>query len=147
MRADYPGEVTMSNSSIQTAGVLFVIIPTIMFGGYALLRMLANRDPAYLDHPIRQDLFRAGHAHAGVLVILSLVALLLVDRADLSDGAKAVVRYTIPAAAILMSAGFFLCIAPPSTMRPNRLIALVYLGAISLVIGTVTLGIGLLRAT
>jgi hypothetical protein len=29
--------------------------------------------------PLRQDLWRAGHAHAGVLLILSLVALRYAD--------------------------------------------------------------------
>ena len=136
----------MSNASLQVAAILFVVVPTIEFGGYSLLRYLAKRDPAYLDNPVRRALFTAGHAHAGVLVILALVGLLYVDRADLSAGWKSVVRNSMALAPILMSAGFFFSIASPRATKPGRPVALVYLGAASLVVGTVTLGVGLFRA-
>ena len=136
----------MSTASLQTAGVLFVVVPTIAYGGYSLLRFIAKRVPGYLDNPVRRALFIAGHAHAGVLVLLALVGLLYVDDADLSSGAKSLVRNTLAAAPILMSAGFFLSIVSPKATQPGRLIALVYLGAASLAVGTVTLGVGLLRA-
>jgi hypothetical protein len=81
-----------------------------------------------------------------VLLLLSLVALLLVDQADLGDGWKQVVRTTIPAAALLLPIAFFLSIARPEAERPSRLVNLAYVGAISLSVGMLTLGIGLLRA-
>ena len=136
----------MSNASLQTAGVLFVVVPTIAYGGYSLLRFIAKRVPGYLDNPVRRALFIAGHAHAGVLVLLALVGLLYVDDADLSSGARSLVCNTLAAAPILISAGFFLSIVSPKATQPGRLIALVYLGAASLAVGTVTLGVGLLRA-
>ncbi len=64
----------MSTQSRRLAGVLLIVLPTIMYGGVSLLRFLIN-DPAYMQNQLRQDLFRAGHAHAGVLLILSLVVL------------------------------------------------------------------------
>ena len=136
----------MSNASLQTAAILLIVVPTIQYGGYSLLRFLTKDIPGYRDNPVRRALFVAGHAHAGVLVLLALVALLYVDQADLSDGAKGLVRNTIAAAPILMSAGFFLSIVSPRATRPGRLIALVYLGAVSLAVGVVTLGVGLFRA-
>jgi hypothetical protein len=136
----------MSDASILLSGILFVLIPTVMFGGYALLRFLTRRDPGYLENPLRRAFFVAGHAHAGILIILSLISLQLVDQADLSDGWKTLVRNTIPSAAVLMSAGFFLSVASPKATQPNRLIGLVYVGASSLLVGSVTLGIGLIRA-
>jgi len=48
------------------------------------------------------------------------------------------------AAAILMPAGFFLSAAGRDVTKPNQLIALLYAGALSLVVGVVSLGIGLL---
>jgi len=45
-----------------------------MCGGVTLLTMLVS-DPSYKANSLRQDLWRAGHAHAGVLLILALVAL------------------------------------------------------------------------
>jgi hypothetical protein len=29
--------------------------------------MIFRREPGYLDNPMRQNMWRAGHAHAGVL--------------------------------------------------------------------------------
>jgi hypothetical protein len=61
----------MSNEPRRIAGILLIVLPTVMFGGVSLLRLLIA-DPAYMDNPLRQDLWRAGHAHAGVLLVLSL---------------------------------------------------------------------------
>jgi len=136
----------VSDASLRLAGILMIVIPTIEFGGYSLLRYLTRHQVGYMDNPVRRALFTAGHAHAGVLVILALLALLFVDRANLGDGAKAFVRNAVALAPILVSAGFFLSIVSPAATRPNRLIVLVYAGALSLAAGTVTLGVGLIRA-
>ncbi len=117
-----------------------------MFGGASLLWHWITRQTTYYDHPLRRSLWRAGHAHAGVLLVLSFVAVSLVDDADLSSGWKQFVRASIPAAALLLPIAFFLSIAGPSAQRPNRLVNLAYLGAASLAAGTLALGIGLLRA-
>jgi hypothetical protein len=134
----------MSDASRQLAGILFVLVPTVEFGGWSLLRMIARRIPGYLDNPVRQNLFRAGHAHAGVLLMLALVGILYVDQTDLSGGARTLVRTGLALAPILMPAGFFFSVLRPSDDRPNRLIVLVYLGALSLAVSAVTLGVSLL---
>ena len=77
----------MSHQSRQLAGILLIVLPTVAFGGVSLLRMLIN-DPAYMENPLRQDLWRAGHAHAGVLLLLSLIALRYVDEANLSSAGR-----------------------------------------------------------
>ena len=92
----------MSNESLRTAGILLVIFPTVVFGGASLLWHWITRQTSYYDHPLRRSLWRAGHAHAGVLLILSLVAVDLVDHADLTSGWKQLVRTTIPAGALLV---------------------------------------------
>src|SRR6266536_4010195 len=84
----------MSPETRKHAGILIVIIPTVIYGGISILNFLIN-DPAYMQNPLRQNLFRAGHAHAGVLLILSLVAYLYVDEANLSLGWKRVVKTCI----------------------------------------------------
>ena len=134
----------MSDASKQLAGILFVLVPTIEYGGWSLLHMIARRIPGYLDNPVRQNLFRAGHAHAGVLLILALVGILYVDQSDLSPGTRTLVRTGLALAPILMPAGFFFSVLRPDADRPNRLIVLVYLGALSLAAGAVTLGVSLL---
>jgi hypothetical protein len=136
----------VSADSLHFAGVVLVTVPTIAFGGARLLRAIFRREAGYLDNPVRQNLWRAGHAHAGVLVIFTLVGLLLVDQTDLSSEARTLVRYTLVAAPILMPLGFFLSVASPRSHDPNNLIYLVPLGGLSLSVGAVTLGLGLLSA-
>jgi hypothetical protein len=58
--------------SRRLAGILLVLLPTVVIGGVSILTLLI-RDPAYQANPLRQDLWRARHAHAGVMLPLSLV--------------------------------------------------------------------------
>ena len=134
----------MSPETRKHAGILIVIIPTVIYGGVSILNFLIN-DPAYMQNPLRQNLFRAGHAHAGVLLILSLVALLYVDEANLSKGWKRVVRSFIPSAAIFLPAAFFFSVLSPGATEPNGFINLAYVGVALLVTGLLALGIGLIR--
>jgi len=134
----------MTRESRRLAGVLLVVFPTVMYGGVMLLMMLIG-DPRYMANPLRQNLWRAGHAHAGVLLVLALVSLRYVDDASLSDRLKAIARTSIPLAAILMPAGFFLSMIKPTAETVGPLIALTYLGAAVLAVGVITLGVGLLK--
>jgi hypothetical protein len=134
----------MSPESRKLAGILLVVLPTVELGGVSLLALLVG-DPTYMQNPLRQNLFRAGHAHAGVLLILSLVALRYVDETRLSEGARRFVRFAIPSSAILLPLAFFLSVLPADATRPNGLIALAYVGAGLLAAGLLLLGVGLLR--
>ena len=134
----------MTDKSRRLAGILLIVLPSVEFGGVTLLRLLID-DPRYMGNPLRQDLWRAGHAHAGVLLILSLVALRYIDEANLSDGVKAFVRSAIPSAAILLPAAFFFSVLRPDATEPNGFINLAYVGAIVLAAGLLCLGIGLVR--
>ena len=135
----------MSTASRRVAGLLLVIFPTVVFGGISVLSMLINRDSGYQDNPLRQDLWRAGHAHAGVLLILSLLVLRYVDEAALSERWKWVVHLAAPIAAILLPLAFFLSVLPEDAEEPNALVYLAFGGAVALIVGLLTLGIGLLR--
>lgn len=135
---------TMVPASRRLAGILVIAVPTVAFGGTSILRLLIS-DPAYADNELRRDLWRAGHAHAGVLLVLSLVVLRYVDEAQLGDRARVFVRHAVPAAAILLPLAMFLSVLDADATEPNALINLAYLGAISLAVGLVMLGVGLLR--
>ena len=58
----------MSREFCRWSGMLLVILPSVMLG---------VGDPSYMENPLRQDLWRAGHAHAGVLLILMPAAFFL----------------------------------------------------------------------
>jgi hypothetical protein len=134
----------MSSESRRMAGILFLVLPTVMFGGVSILTLLVGT-PEYIANQLRQDLWRAGHAHAGVFLVLSLVALRYVDEAVLSAGAKRFVRSALPSAAILIPFAFFFSVLGPDATEPNALINVACLGALVLAAGVITLGVGLVK--
>jgi hypothetical protein len=136
----------VSRATKLMAGLILLAIPTIQYGGFFLLTQLMDRESGYMANALRQNFFRAGHAHAGVLTLLSLIVQVLVDAANLSSPLQWLVRFGVPIAGILISAGFFFSVASPTTTEPNQAVYLIYLGAVSLAVSVITLGIGLLRA-
>jgi hypothetical protein len=89
----------MSPPSRLVAGIVLIVVPTVEIGGASILSLLIS-DPSYAQNDLRQDFWRAGHAHAGVWLMLSLVTLRYVDEATLSEGMRWVVRLAFPVAAI-----------------------------------------------
>ena len=136
----------ISNETRLMCGLALISVPTVQYGGAFLLKMLRTGEAGYVDNPIRQNLFRAGHAHAGVILMFSLICQVLVDSISISGVLAWSVRIGVPATAILMPLGFFLSVGPPDSRRPSGAIRLVYLGAVVLAISVLILGIGLLRA-
>ena len=136
----------MAPESRRLAGILLVVLPTVVFGGVSILSLLIS-DPAYAANELRQDLWRAGHAHAGVLLVLSLIVLRYVDEARLGPRLLRFARVAVPSAAILLPAAFFLSVLSPDATEPNALISLAFVGAVVLIAGLLTVGVGLIRAT
>jgi hypothetical protein len=134
----------MSPQSRLVAGIPLILVPTVEIGGASILSLLIS-DPSYSQNDLRQDLWRAGHAHAGVWLVLSLVALRYVDEATLSEGMKWLVRLAFPAAALLMPLAFFLSVLSPEATEPNAMIYLAYVAGIVLAVGLLVLGVGLIR--
>jgi len=198
--------MTLTRESRRIAGLLLLSIVAIESGGYYLTRIVSG---AVEVTDFQLGFSRAGHAHAGVLVTLSLIAIVLADAADTAlaargatgapgatgtadepaaspaastaapgmagaatPGAEAaaatggtgtaddreyaaprmgvagwVARLGIPTAAILMPAGFFFSSMGAGRTEPNGLVVLLWLGAASLAVGVITLGVRLLRST
>jgi len=135
----------MSPAARLMSGFILIIVPTIQYGGYFLLTSLMSASSGYMDNPLRQNFFRAGHAHAGVIVILSLICQVLADAAVLPTPLLWFVRIGLPLAAVLVSAGFFFSVLTPNATRAGEAVVLIYAGALILAVAVVTLAIGLLR--
>ena len=133
--------LTLSAESRTTVGILLLAVVAVEYGGWFMLRVVRGGQPAT---PFQQAFFRAGHAHAGVLVLFAIVGQIVADAASLSGFLAVLARNGIWLAAILMPAGFFLSASGRGATEPNRLIWLLYAGALSLGLGVVSLGIGLL---
>ncbi|MDG4821876.1 hypothetical protein O7635_08410 [Asanoa sp. WMMD1127] len=135
--------MALTAQSLGIAGALLLTIVTIETGGYYLTRV-ARGAVALTD--FQKSFARAGHAHAGVFVILSLVALPYADAAGAHGFWGWLARTAIPIAAILMPAGFFFSSMGAGRTKPNALIVLLWAGALFLATGVLTLGILVLQA-
>lgn len=136
----------MAHESRRLAGIILILVPAVAFGGASLLSMIVGQAPGYLDNPVRQDLWRAGHAHAGIMLIIALVLLRYVDETPLRGGWLWLARHGAPIAAIFMPLGFFLSVLSPEATEPSVLIGLVPIGGLFLLGAVITTGVGLLRA-
>src|SRR3981081_1313896 len=87
----------LSPDSRSTAGVILLTIVAIEYGGTYLLRIVRGRGPMT---DFQRNFARAGHAHAGVLVILALVCQVLADGAGVRGLSSLGAHTAIPAAAI-----------------------------------------------
>lgn len=132
----------MDNASLVSAGIVLLTLVAIAYGGSFLLRV-ANGAVATND--LQRTYFRAGHAHAGVLVILGLVTQLYVAQTQLQP-LLATLSTGVLWAAILMPAGFFLSVIGRDPQHPNRFRHLIPIGGIVLTCGLLAAGTGLIAA-
>ncbi len=126
------------------AGRTLLTIPTIMYGEITLLGILTKGTAGLAPGGLALDdiqwaLFRAGHAHAGVWVVLSLVLQVSLDSATLPAGLKWLARISAPIAAVCISGGFFGIAFLPAFRW------LLYFGAVSLAVAVILTGVGLVR--
>ena len=127
-------------SIVLGATVLTVI--GIMFGGTFLLRVSTRGEPF---NALQKSFFRAGHAHAGVLVILGLVCALLLDAVGVGGGWEWA-AVGVLASALLIPGGFFLSVLGSGPERPGRLIALLWAGVGVLGVSLATVGVSVIAA-
>jgi Ni,Fe-hydrogenase I cytochrome b subunit len=131
----------LSDPARITAGVVLLTVVAIESGGFFLLKVFGGR---LTTTDLQKSFYRAGHAHAGVLVILGLLCLLLTEATDLSGFAHWLAATGVLWAAVLMPAGFFFSAMGEGRTSPNRAVVLLPVGAVVLAAGVVTLAAGLL---
>jgi hypothetical protein len=136
-------EPLLSDTSRQLAGILFLALVTVETGGLYLLKIVRSRADVT---PFQEKFARAGHAHAGVLLVLALVSQPFVDAANLSGIWGWIARSGVAVSALLMPGGFFFSSMGGGRTEPNRMIVLVFAGAALLAISLATLGVGLLAS-
>jgi hypothetical protein len=84
--------------------VSWIALPTVMFGGASLLRLI-NRGNVL--SPFQVNCFRAGHAHAGVLLVMSLLYYIFLDQTGLSVLVKHLASAALFVSILAQSGGFF----------------------------------------
>jgi len=120
--------------------ISLLLLPTVMFGGYSLLRLL----PKEKLTPYQHVWFRAGHAHAGVLLVLSLLVLDIVSRTTLRVELRWVVCLALLVGALAQSGGMFIhmAVGKPGAWSSGNTVTT--LGAVLLATATVLVAVGLI---
>ncbi|MBW9110593.1 hypothetical protein [Microbacterium ureisolvens] len=124
------------------AGATILTVIGIMSGGTFLLRITTRGLPF---NGLQKTFFRAGHAHAGVLVMLGLVSMLLVS----AVGVPVPWQWAsvgVLASALLIPGGFFLSVLGRDPERPGPAIALLWTGVVVLAASLLAVGIGVIAA-
>lgn len=134
----------MSDAARWMIAFAFISLPTIAFGGYFLLSILKRQVGTENITSEQRDYFRAGHAHAGVLVLLAIVGQLVLDNSRFEESVTWALRIGLFAAPLLISGGFFG--GAPRTLgaSPTPLIKLISIGAVLLALSTIGVGVSLL---
>jgi hypothetical protein len=125
---------------------LFVVIalfslPTVMFGGFSLLRLIQRQRGL---SQFQLTWFRAGHAHAGVLLILALVVLDITGQAGLGTVLQWTIGLLLVVGVLAQSGGMFLhmAIGEPGTWSTGNTVTTI--GAVVLAAALVTTAIGVI---
>jgi drug/metabolite transporter superfamily protein YnfA len=122
--------------------ISWIALPTVMYGGYALLGLLTRGGLT----PFQQTFFRAGHAHAGVLLLMSLLYHRYLEQTALSPALKAGGAAIVLVGILAQSGGFFLHLALGQAGQPSLGTWLTSVGALLLAIGIVVLVYGLIAS-
>ena len=118
----------------------WVGLPTVMYGGYALLGLLTSRDALT---PFRRTWFRAGHAHAGVFLVMFLVFVDFLGRTDLPNAAKHTACAIFVVGVLAQSGGFFVHLAKGQEGTPSIGTRITALGAVLLTLAIAMLVYGI----
>lgn len=134
----------MSDAARWMIALAFISLPTIAFGGYFLLSIIKRQVGTENITSEQRDYFRAGHAHAGVLVLLAIVGQLVLENSRFDGTLTWGLRIGLAVAPVLVSGGFFAGAPRSSGEKPGALIKLVVLGAILFALSTIGVGASLL---
>ncbi|MDQ4039534.1 MAG: hypothetical protein M3313_14560 [Actinomycetota bacterium] len=121
----------------------WVLLPAAMFGGDALMRLMI-RGGVLSEH--KQTWFRAGHAHAGTLLLLLLLYIAFIDATSFGAGTKTIWTVVAAVGVLGVSGGLFLHMA---TGRPDSVsagIRMTTISAVVLAVASLALAYGLATA-
>ena len=121
--------------------IALLSLVSVEYGGWALLGFLTGRGQL---GEFREKFFRAGHAHAGVLLVLSLVYFLYLDRTGYSTVVQWIAGLLLLLGIIAQSGGFFIHLGLGRPDRSSLGTVVTRTGALLLAVALVMLAIGLM---
>ena len=123
--------------------IAIVSLVTVEWGGWALLSVITGREEL---SGFRQRFLRAGHAHAGVLLVLSLVYYLYLPRADFSSGIEWASGIMLLVGIQAQAGGFFIHMARGEDGGSSVGPRVTRTGAVLIAVALITLAVGLATA-
>lgn len=123
--------------------IALISLPTVMFGGFSLLRLLTAGGKL---NDFQAGYFRAGHAHAGVLLVLTLVVLDILARTELGRAGQWVVGILLAVGVIAQSGGMFVHMAIGKPGRWSAGNTMTTVGALLLATALVTTAVAVITA-
>lgn len=120
--------------------IAWIALPTVMFGGYALLGMLVRNGIS----EFQQIYFRAGHAHAGVLLLMALLYHHYMEQTVLSPAIKIGAAAVLLVGILAQSGGFFLHMVVGRPGEPSIGTTVTIVGAVLLALCVLVLVYGLI---
>lgn len=132
----------MSPTKLLPAIALFALV-TVEVGGWSLLGLINQGELSEFD----EQFFRAGHGHAGTLLVLALVAFVLLGRTDFTVGNQWLVGISLLVGVLFQSGGFFVHMVAGEEGASSIGTLVTRFGAVVLAVSLVILGVGLLRTT
>ena len=120
------------------AVVVLISLPTVMFGGYSLLRLLGQGQLS----AFQATYFRAGHAHAGVLLVFALAYLAFLSRTDFATGLRWLAAVLLTIGILAQSGGMFLHMAIGEARKWSAGNSLTTAGAVVLAASSLFLAYG-----
>ena len=121
--------------------ITLLLLVSVEYGGWALLGFLTGRGQL---GEFREQFFRAVHAHAGVLLVLSLVYFLYLDRTGYSTGVQWLAGLLLLLGIAAQSGGFFVHLGLGQKDRSSLGTIVTRTGALLLAAALIILAIGLL---
>ena len=115
-------------------------LPTVMFGGFSLLRLLTKGRTLT---PFQVTCFRAGHAHAGVLLLMSLLYFQYLAETTYSQNSMLAFCVMLVVGILAQSGGFFLHMMLGREGERSLGTLLTFFGAALLAVATLALAFGL----
>ena len=121
--------------------ISLLLLVSVEYGGWSLLGFLTGRGQL---GEFREQFFRAGHAHAGVLLVLSLVYFLYLDRTGYSTVVQWLAGLLLLLGIMVQSGGFFIHLGLGQKNRSSLGTIVTRTGALLLAAALIVLAIGLL---
>ena len=123
--------------------ITVITLITVEYGGWALLGFLSGAGEM---SDFQKQFFRAGHAHAGVLLVLSLVYFIYLDRADFGDGVQWLGGIVLLVGVLAQSGGFFIHMGMGKEGVASLGTRVTRTGALLIAIALGILAVGLIKA-